>query len=306
MKNYIIYCVALLLATFSVDMYAQRNAKGWSLGAGARMGLGSMMQKSDEVSSDRTKGFDGAGELVFTSFLSRGKTDMMRYGFRTGLSLGYRQNSIKMGNIDLTYSAKDAEGNAITYHATAKNVKETDRQFALEIPVMFAVAYNRLFGNVGLRFGIPAMSRYSQTMEDPSLSATYDEYEVTIRDEKVTGVVSNDDKNQKAELDASSFNMCVSLEAGYEFKVIGHVIQAGIYVDYGLVDNFKGKGCNFTDADPTAIDGATSTPTTVIVHSLTDSYVSNVGIFCVGVRGVYNFKSTLTGRNNSFRHKSSR
>lgn len=278
----------MLASTLGVS--AQRTAPNWSMGAGIRVGLGSMMQDSKEE-SDRTKGIDGSAEFVYTRFFGQPKSEKPRFGLRTGLSLGYRQNSIMMDDIDLTYNTKDALGNSITYHATAKNVKETDRQFGLQLPVMFAVNYNRIFGNLGLRASIPFLSRYKQTMEDPTLSATYDDMEVTIKDEKVTGKVSNDDKSQKAKLDAASFSLCLSLEAGYEFHIVGRTLQAGVYVDYGLVDNFKGKGNNFTDADPTAIDGATSTPTTVIVHSLTDSYVNNVGIFCVGLRAVYIFKS---------------
>jgi len=289
MKN-CVYVMALLLMASSVNIFAQNkhSNNGGFMGVGARMGLGSMMQDSEDVSSDRSAGFDGAGEFVFTKYFKYGKGGTSCFGLRTGLSLGYRQNSIKMGNVDLTYKAKDAEGNDITYHVTAKNVKETDRQFALEIPVLFAMSFDRIYTNVGLRFGIPAMSRYSQTMEDPSILATYDDYEVTLRDETVTGKVSNDDKSQKAKLDASSFNMCLSLEAGYDLHILP--VSVGIYVDYGLVDNYKGKGAHFTDADPSAIDGATSTPTSIVVHSLTDSYVDNVGIFCVGVRGVYTLK----------------
>lgn len=286
MKAVINIVIALVLMT-GVSSAQSRNSSTWSLGVGARVGLGSMMQKSDEESSDRTKGFDGAAEGVFTYYFQQSNTKMPLMGIRTGLSLGYRQNSLTMDKVDLTYKAADAQGNTIIYHATADDVKETDRQFAVEIPVMFAAYYNRIFANLGLRVGIPALSRYNQTMMNPTLTATYEEFGVTISGERVTGRVSNDDTKQKAKLDASSFNLCLSLEAGYTFDILSGKLLAGMYADYGLVDNFEGKGKNFTDADPSAIDGATNTPTTVIVHSLTDSYVSNVGIFCMGIRAVY-------------------
>ncbi len=278
--------IAMMLMTGMSSAQSRLN-KSMSYGAGLRVGLGSMMQKSEGEASDRTKGFDGAVEGVFTYYFPQHKTKLPLFGFRTGLSLGFRQNSLTMDNIDLTYQAADAQGNSITYHATAEDVKETDLQLALELPVMFSAYYNRIFGNLGLRMGIPVMSRYKQVMSNPTLTATYDEFDVTIYGERVTGRVSSDDNKKKAKLDASSFNLCLSFEAGYTFNVLGNKLQAGMYLDYGLVDNFKGKGDNFTDADPAAIDGASSTPATVIVHSLTDSYVSNVGIFCMGIRGVY-------------------
>lgn len=287
MKKTIYIVIVFVLATVTLSAQTRFSGKTWSIGAGARVGLGSMMQKSEGESSDRTKGFDGAAEGVFTFYFAHKKKNMPHLGFRTGLSLGYRQNSLTMDKVDLTYKAADAQGNTIIYHATADDVKETDRQFAVEIPVMFAAYYNRIFANLGLRVGIPALSRYNQTMMNPTLTATYEEFGVTISGERVTGRVSNDDTKQKAKLDASSFNLCLSLEAGYTFDILSGKLLAGMYADYGLVDNFEGKGKNFTDADPSAIDGATNTPTTVIVHSLTDSYVSNVGIFCMGIRAVY-------------------
>lgn len=289
MKAVINIVIALVLMT-GVSSAQSRNSSTWSLGVGARVGLGSMMQKSDEESSDRTKGFDGAAEGVFTYYFQQSNTKMPLMGIRTGLSLGYRQNSLTMDKVDLTYTVADAQGNKILYQATAEDVKETDRQFAVEVPVMFAAYYNRIFANVGLRVGIPMMSRYSQTMSNPTLTATYEEYDVTIYGDRVTGQVSTADNNKKAKLDASSFNLCLSFEAGYTFNILGSQLQAGIYADYGLVDNYKCKRDNFTDADPSKIDGASNTPASVVVHSLTDSYVDNVGIFCMGVRAVYSLR----------------
>lgn len=297
MKKIIYIAIAFVLVTVSSSAQS-RLVNSWSIGAGVRTGLGSMMQKSQGESSDRSKGFDGAAEGVYTCYFTQKKKNFPLFGFRTGLSLGFRQNSLMMDDVDLTYKSEDAEGNVIVYHATAEDVKETDRQFAVEVPVMFAAYYNRIFANLGLRVGIPLMSRYKQTMTNPTLTATYEEYGVTISGERVTGRVSSEDTKQKAKLDASSFNLCLSLEAGYTFDFLGGKLLAGMYADYGLVDNFDGKGKNFTDADPTAIDASTNTPTTVIVHSLTDSYVSNVGIFCMGLRAVYawQFPKTKSGR----------
>lgn len=280
--------IVIVCALASVVASAQsRNSRNWSLGAGIRVGLGSMMQKSEEESSDRTNGFDGSAEGVFTYYFSQSKGNFPQFGFRTGLSLGFRQNTLTMDNIDHSYSVEDGQGNSILYHVTAEDVKETDRQFAVELPVMFATYYNRIYANIGFRVGIPLMSRYNQTMSNPVLTATYEKYGVTIEGERVTGKLTSEDINQKAKLDASTFNLCLSLEAGYTFDLIGGKLLAGMYADYGLVDNYKGKGEHFTDADPTTINGATNTPATVVVHSLTDSYVNNVGIFCMGLRAVY-------------------
>lgn len=285
MKKIIIIAIVFVLTTVASSAQMRSN-NTWSIGVGARLGMGSMMQKAEEVKSDRTAGFDGSAEGVLTYYFSR-KEELPQFGFRTGLSLGYRQNSLKTDKIDVSYTEKDALGNSIIYHATAEDVKEVDRQFAVEIPAMFAAYYNRIFANIGLCMGVPLMSRYKQTMSNPTLSATYEEYGVTISGERVTGIVSSGEDNKKAKLDASSFNMCLSLEAGYTFDFLGNSLLVGMYADYGLVDNFKGKANNFTEADPSTIDGATNTPTKVVVHSLTDSYVSNVGIFCMGLRAVY-------------------
>lgn len=299
----IIYIIALTVISampVGAQMHFGNKPAGYKIGVGMRVGLGSMMQKSDEESSDHNSGFDGALEGVYTYYFSQSRSTLPQFGIRTGLSMGFRQNSITMDNIDIEYQTADASGNTITYHATAEDVKETDRQLSLEIPVMCAMSYNRLFANLGIRAGIPFMSRYQQTMKNATLTASYEDYGVTIEGEKVTGRLTNEDNKQKAKLDASSFNLCLSLEAGYVFHVLGSRLEGGIYVDYGLVDNYKGKGENFTDADPSTINGATSTPTKVVVHSLTDSYVDNVGVFCAGLRAVYTIaKSSDKKRNNS-------
>ncbi|MCQ2202032.1 MAG: PorT family protein [Bacteroidales bacterium] len=301
----IVYIV-LLLSLLSVSAVAQRISDGvssrwWTIGAGMRVGFGSMMQKAD-VESDRTKGFDGAVDGVFNYYFHHRNTKLPFFGVRTGLSVGYKQNSISMP-IDLTYKTVDSEGRSITYHVLADNVKETDRQMSLELPVMFAAWYKNIFANLGLRVGIPAVSRYEQKMGNHSVTATFDDYDVSLTDELVTGKISLDDTRMKAKLDAAGFNLCLALEGGYEFDFLGNRLSAGIYVDYGLVDNYKGNGAHFADADPSVIDPSTNTPASVVVNTLTDSYVSSVGIFDIGVRAVYSWrhprKSASKSKGNS-------
>lgn len=312
--NKIVYIV-LLLSLLSVDVVAQRISDGkssrwWSIGAGMRVGFGSMMQKAD-VESDRTKGFDGAVDGVFCYFFDQRNKKLPFFGVRTGLSVGYKQNSISMP-IDLTYKTIDAEGRSITYHVLADKVKETDRQMSLELPVMFAAWYKNFFANLGLRVGIPAVSRYEQKMMgNYSVTATFDDYDVSLTDELVTGKISLDDTRMKAKLDAAGFNLCLALEGGYEFNFLGNQLSTGIYVDYGLVDNFKGNGAYFADADPSVIDPSTNTPASVAVHTLTDSYVSSVGIFDIGVRAVYSWRyprkgSSKTNSNRGVKGRPSR
>lgn len=308
MKRILFVTILLLLCMGNV-MGQRNNDKSmrWTIGAGMRVGMGTMKQETDAAQSDAGKGFDGAVEGIYTIYFPK-KWNGPSLGVRTGLTMGYRQNSLTMP-IDLEYKMTDPEGNPITYHVTADKVKETDRQFSAELPVMCAAYYKNFVVNLGVKVGFPVLSRYEQKMTNPQLTATYDDLGVSISGEKVTGVISTDDNHTKAKLDAAGFNMCLSLEAGYElpFRILGGKLQAGIYVDYGLVDNFDAKGEKFTEADPSTIDGDTNTPTLVVVRTLTDSYVNNVGIFDVGLRAVYVFdfnkkKGSSSGRqrNNGF------
>jgi len=289
-----LYVTLLLLLCVSEAMGQRSDDKSmrWSIGAGMKVGMGTMKQETGATQSDAGKGFDGAIEGVYTIYFPK-KWEGPSLGVRTGLTMGYRQNSLSMP-IDLEYKMTDSEGNPMTYRVTADKVKETDRQFSAELPVMCAAFYKNFVVNLGVKVGFPVLSRYEQKMTNPQLTATYDNLGVSISGEKVTGVISTDDNHTKAKLDAAGFNMCLSFEAGYELpiRILGGKIQAGIYVDYGLVDNFDAKGEKFTEADPSKIDGDTNTPTLVVVRTLTDSYVNNVGIFDVGLRGVYvfNFK----------------
>lgn len=311
MKNVIYIVTLLLILTGECAAQRRNSSQRWSIGAGMRVGFGSMMQKSD-VESDRTKGFDGGVDGVFTFYFAQNRANWPSIGFRTGLAVGYKQNSISMP-IDLTYQTIDSENNPMTYHVTADDVKETDRQISLELPVMCALWYNNITANLGLRFGVPVLSRYEQKMTNPQLTATYDELGVTISGEKVTGIIATDDNHTKSKLNAAGFNMCLSLEAGYDLPwlILGNKLNVGIYTDYGLIDNFKEGDKLFTDADPSKIDGATNTPTLVVVRTLTDSYVSNVGVFDIGIRATYTFisRSKTPGSHGSGRsgnHKSFR
>lgn len=76
MKKKIYITIVFVLATVTLSAQTRFSGKTWSIGAGARVGLGSMMQKSEGESSDRTKGFDGAAEGVFTFYFAHKKKNM--------------------------------------------------------------------------------------------------------------------------------------------------------------------------------------------------------------------------------------
>lgn len=188
--------------------------------------------------ADYNWGFDAMFDIQYAHYWTL-RPKQCRIGFLMGLSAGYMQSGIKT-YLDYSYDTKDVYGNTVQY-AVKGNVQETDRQWMLQVPVMFSlVAPNGFFLNVGPTFMLPVSTSYRQTVTDPSI--TYRLWDVDIPNENITGVLTDAQCHMSGANDYNRFklNVLVGAELGYDFQFsTGNSLGLGVYFNYGAYSAYK-------------------------------------------------------------------
>ena len=208
-------------------------------------------------------------------------------GLIVGLSVGYAQGSFS-GSADSTFTKGD-----LRYTIQAQQIKETDHQVQLEIPLMFSLIHDcGFFLNVGPRFMLPVYTPLNQSINNATASITaYDaESGVTLQDNVVTGQYVGQTPQGGNDLQWK-INIMVTAELGYEFLLkSGNSLGLGVYADYCVYNSRKvldsAKHPALLDiANPPSAGGTAN----VAVFSATDTYASRVGYFDAGIKLAYHF-----------------
>lgn len=261
-------------------------------GIGVRGGFASHLQNADAQAfkdnlGDWKLGWMVALDLEYTYFFKKRFEDRPWLGIKTGVSLAFARNPLK-NDTHNEYTMADLErGDDIRYHVEADEVTEKDGQLAIEIPLMFALVHKGLFFNVGPRFVIPVYGPYRQKLNATDISVDYLTEGVTVRNEVITGLPTDDVKDSKGKWDRSKFHLLLGAEIGYEFALKKGTLGLGLFADYSVFNTFK------NDPDGTSFLGVaapnTEQPALVSVNPLTDTYAEKIGYFDAGIKLVYNF-----------------
>ena len=249
---------------------------------GVRGGASALMHHADQ--GNWTCGGDVVLDLQYAHYWAKDGRPV-DLGLIVGLGIGYQQSGLKKDS-DLTTFTKGT----VDYTVLAKDVKETDHQLQLEVPLMFSLIHeNGLFFNVGPKFMIPVYTPYNQTVNQDGthISAVFQETGVTVVDEEVTGVYKG---QQPESQNGIQFNINVMLtaELGYEWTLkSGNSLGLGAYANYSVFNTFKNtpnaEGLfNLTapsDTDKAHLD----------VLSATRAYADKLGYFDAGVKVAYHF-----------------
>lgn len=208
----------------------------------------------------------------------------MDLGLIVGLGIGYEQSGLKT-NDSTAFSKANVD-----YTVVAKDIKETDHQLQLEVPVMFSLIHdNGLFFNFGPKFMIPLYTPYKQTVNttDTHITAYFPETGITIQDNPVTGQYTG---QQPTEKNGIQFNINVMLtaEIGYEWTLkSGNSFGLGAYANYSVFNTFKNATNSeglFNLTAPTDDDKAH-----LDVLSATHAYADKLGYFDAGIKLAYHF-----------------
>ena len=253
---------------------------------GFRGGFASSMAKAsvDEFSK-LPLGGDVLLDLQYAHYWPINK-EKMHLGLLAGLSVGY-MNTTRNQAWDETFTANTSDGEVI-YNVTADNIKETNNQLQLEVPVMFSMLANGFFLNVGPRFLLPAYAPYKQVITNGNIQVTDVETGVVLNNNPVYGALSEEQENQKGKGGQQfKLTMTIGLELGYEFNLkSGNSIGLGAFANYGVYSMYSNNplGSAIDVFAPSANGNGV-----VNVESLTNAYTDKMGHLDVGVKLTYNF-----------------
>ena len=253
---------------------------------GLRGGFASSMAKAsvDEFSK-LPFGGDVLLDLQYVHYWPINK-EKMHLGLLAGLSVGY-MNTTRNQAWDETFTANTSDGEVI-YNVTADNIKETNNQLQLEVPVMFSMLANGFFLNVGPRFLLPAYAPYKQVITNGNIQVTDVETGVVLNNNPVYGALSEEQENQKGKGGQQfKLTMTIGLELGYEFNLkSGNSIGLGAFANYGVYSMYSNNplGSAIDVFAPSANGNGV-----VNVESLTNAYTDKMGHLDVGVKLTYNF-----------------
>lgn len=256
---------------------------------GLRGGASSLLHQAQK--GDWTCGGDVVLDLQYAHYWAKDGRPV-DLGIIVGLGIGYQQSGLKTAYDSTAFQRPDpyVATDNINYSVVAKDVKETDHQLQLEIPVMFSLIHdNGLFFNVGPKLMIPLYTPYKQTVnqDETHISAYFEKTGITVRDNPVTGRY---DGQQPEEKNGIQFNMnlMVTAELGYEWVLkSGNSLGLGAYANYGWNLSYKNQTNSeglFNLTAPSATDKAH-----LEVLSATHAYADKLSFFDAGVKIAYHF-----------------
>ena len=178
---------------------------------GLRGGASSLMHQADK--GNWTCGGDVVLDLQYAHYWTKDGRPV-DLGLIVGLGVGYMQSGLKVDN-DCTSFTKSG----VDYTVFASNIKETDHQLQLEVPLMFSlISETGVFFNIGPKFMIPVYSPYKQTVDQNNthITAYFPNEGITVTDETVTGKYTGQQPTAKNGIQFN-INLMLTAEIGYEW-----------------------------------------------------------------------------------------
>lgn len=233
-------------------------------------------------------GYDLRFDLQYAHYwMNNPKKHML--GLMTGLSLGYMcTNRDIVWDEEFTRNTSDGD---VHYHVTADNIRETNKQLQLEMPLMFSmVTTNGFYLNLGPRVLLPIRTPFEQVITNGHIVATDLETTDVMTDNVVYGYL-NEDQIKISGMTKQKFDITVlvGMELGYEFRFAsGNSVGLGVYANYGVYSTYSNRPLG-TIIDVTApnYDKIGS----VDVYSMTDAYTRKMGHLDAGIKLSFNFDS---------------
>lgn len=253
---------------------------------GVRAGAASMLQKMVNEDAKSKFGFDVLLDLQYAHYWQTKKEHKL--GLLTGISFGIAQGGLKAPKSTDQYTVTDPDGMKASYTVTADNIKETDRQLQLEVPLMFSlISKQGVFFNFGPRFFIPVYTPYKATLENPNIDAYFEQTDVHVTNEVITGLMKDNQTVGKGKTNNNlKLNITLGTELGYEWQLKnGHSLGLGAYANYGLYSMFKQDAQN----KKSLVTVTPAIPSTITTNSATEAWTQKMGFVDVGVKLAYHF-----------------
>ena len=249
---------------------------------GLRGGASSLMHHADK--GNWTCGGDVVLDLQYAHYWTK-EGRPVDLGLIVGLGIGYMQSGLKVGNDSTSFTKS-----GVDYTVLASNIKETDHQLQLEVPLMFSLISEKgVFFNIGPKFMIPVYSPYKQTVDQNNthITAYFPNEGITVTDETVTGKYTGQQPTTKNGIQFN-VNVMLTAEIGYEWVLkSGNSFGLGAYANYSVFNTFKNTTSTEGLFDLTA---PTETSAAILdVQSATKTYADKLGYFDAGLKLAYHF-----------------
>ena len=249
---------------------------------GLRGGASSLMHHADK--GNWTCGGDVVLDLQYAHYWTKDGRPV-DLGLIVGLGIGYMQSGLKVGNDSTSFTKS-----GVDYTVLASNIKETDHQLQLEVPLMFSLISEKgVFFNIGPKFMIPVYSPYKQTVDQNNthITAYFPNEGITVTDETVTGKYTGQQPTTKNGIQFN-VNVMLTAEIGYEWVLkSGNSFGLGAYANYSVFNTFKNTTSTEGLFDLTA---PTETSAAILdVQSATKTYADKLGYFDAGLKLAYHF-----------------
>ena len=212
-------------------------------------------------------------------------------GIIAGLGIGYHQSGLSKETDHAEFDRSTGTSN-VHYTVDIKDVKETDHQLQLEVPVMFSLIHdNGLFFNVGPKFMIPVWTPYKQTanVDETHIAAVFEETGVTVIDQTLTGKYTGQQPEDKNGIQFN-INVMLTAEIGYEWILkSGNSLGLGAYANYSVYNSYKNTTSTEGLFNLTAPASDGSSVAKLDVLSATHAYADKLGYFDAGIKLAYHF-----------------
>lgn len=226
------YLCLLLMTAFCIQAYADESENTGlihTLRVGLAGGGGLHLTPADCVMKSSVGG-GGALAFDYAFYKSFDKLDL---GLRTGLDLGYMYLPYH-AEFAQHYSNVDYLNNQIDY-TTSGLLYITQNQLYASVPVMFALRTHGFVCNIGVRLQMPFYQTGKQQLSEPLIQAYYPKYDVTVTNELITGIVTDEQLSMPLASSPVFLECYASAEIGYEHRLNAKgAIGCAAYVHAGV------------------------------------------------------------------------
>ncbi len=226
------YLCLLLMTAFCIQAYADESENTGlihTLRVGVSGGSGLNLTPTNCVMKSK---FGASGALAFdyAFYKSFNEVDL---GLRTGLDLGYMYLPYH-AEFEQHYSNVDYLNNQIDY-TTSGFLDITQNQLYASVPVMFALRTHGFVCNIGVRLQMPFYQTGKQQLSNPLILAYYPKYDVTVTNELITGIVTDEQLSMPLASSPVFLECYASAEIGYEHRLNAKgAIGCAAYVHAGV------------------------------------------------------------------------
>ena len=232
-------------------------------------------------------GATGAITVDYAFYKSLRKIDL---GLRTGIDLGY-QLAPYQAEFEHHFSNQDYLGNQMDY-TTSGTVDIVHQQLLASLPLMLALRSNGFVWNIGARVQAAVYQMGKQQLSNPTITAYYPAFGVSITNELITGLVAEEQLSSDIAFPSLGIECMAATEIGYEYAFRNsNAIGVMAYLNVGV----WGTRAETTDKPIISIapitDGNNPAPEVSVndaYHSLLNSYMP----LQFGVKVYYAFNLT--------------